>query len=503
MKRIDLFRWLGPSPRSPGQTLLGPWRRKLRHSHLVVAIVLLPLVAAAEDWPQFRGPNASGVSTSNKPLPTEFSLEENLHWSVQLGDGIGSPIVCGGKVYATAMTADEKLGIFAFDAATGKEIWKSEFDTGKLPRITPPNSHASATPACDGERVYVHFSTLGLLALNAATGELAWEYKLPLPAYLMDWGSGSSPILYEDLVIFNQDDDLAPALFAIDKHTGKLRWKTERPDMLAGYSIPVVCESDGRTDLVVGGTGRLVGYDPATGKERWTANTLPRTLMTSPVVRDGIIYISVQSYGDETRTLKYALLEWLDTNQDGELSRAEIPKEFHPRFDRSDKDGSGVLSGSEVDTAFQSAENLVGGGTTIQAVRGGGSGDVTQTHVLWNLHNRSPSNLSSPLVIGEQLFVVKKGGLSSSFDVSTGKTHWELSRIRNIGDYYGSPVAGDGKIYVPGENGFIVVLKQGPKLKFLAKNDIGESCLATPAIADGRIFVRGRQSLFCFSSEGK
>ena len=98
---------------------------------------------------------------------------------------------------------------------------------------------------------------------------------------------------------------------------------------------------------------------------------------------------------------------------------------------------------------------------------------------------------------------MKKGGISSSFDAATGKTHWELSRIRNIGDYYGSPVTGDGKIYVPGENGFIVVLEQGPKLKVLSKNDIGESCLATPAIADGRLYVRGRQSLFCFSSEGK
>ena len=468
-----------------------------------VALALIPAIATAEDWPQFRGPNASGVSTEGKPLPTEFSLEQNLRWSVKLGDGIGSPIVVGGKVYATAMTGDEKLGVFAFDAATGKEIWRSEHDTGKLPRITPPNSHASSTPASDGKRVYVHFSTLGLLALDAATGELAWEHKLPLPAYLMDWGSGSSPIVYHDLVIFNQDDDLAPALFAIDKNTGELKWKIERPEMLAGYSIPVVCQAEGRTDIVVAGTGKLVGYDPATGMERWVAKTLPRTLMTSPVVRDGIIYTSVQSYGDETRTLKYALLEWLDTNQDGQLARAEIPKEFWPRFDRSDKDGSGILSGGEVDTAFQSADNLVGGGTTIQAVRGGGTGDVTDTHVLWNISNRSPSNLSSPLVVAEQLFVVKKGGLSSSFDVSTGKTHWELSRIRNIGDYYGSPVAGDGKIYVPGENGFIVVLEQGPKLKVLAKNDIGESCLATPAISDGRIFIRGRQSLFCFSSEGK
>jgi outer membrane protein assembly factor BamB len=319
----------------------------------------------------------------------------------------------------------------------------------------------------------------------------------------MDWGSGSSPIVYKDLVIFNQDDDLAPALFAVDAATGEIRWKTDRKEMLAGYAIPILCEAGGRTDLVVAGSGKLKGYDPANGKELWVCNSLLRTMMTSPVVRDCIIYTSVQSYGDESRTLKYALLEWLDTNQDGNLARDEVPKEFWERFDQSDKDKSKVLSGGELDTAFQSAENMIGGGTSIQAVRGGGSGDVTDTHVVFNLHNKSPSNLTSPLVVGNQLFVVKKGGLSSSFDAVTGTTHWELARIKNIGDYYGSPVAGDGKIYVPGENGFIVVLEQGPKMKFLAKNDIGEPCLATPAIANGRIFIRGRETLFCFGEEAK
>ncbi len=319
----------------------------------------------------------------------------------------------------------------------------------------------------------------------------------------MDWGSGSSPIVYKDLVIFNQDDDLASALFAVDSATGEIRWKTDRKEMLAGYAIPVLCEVGGRIDLVVAGSGKLKGYDPATGKEIWHANTLLRTTMTSPVVRDGLIYTAVQSYGDESRTLKYALLEWLDTNQDGNLSRDEVPKEFWERFDQSDKDKSKTLSGGELDTAFQSAENMIGGGTTIQAVRGGGSGDVTDTHVVFNLHNRSPSNLTSPLVVGNQLFVVKKGGLSSSFDAASGETQWELARIKNIGDYYGSPVAGSGKIYVAGENGFVVVLEQGPKLKFLAKNDIGETCLATPAIADGRLFIRGRETLFCFSEEAK
>ena len=146
---------------------------------------------------------------------------------------------------------------------------------------------------------------------------------------------------------------------------------------------------------------------------------------------------------------------------------------------------------------------MVGGGTTIQAVRGGGVGDVTSTHVVWNLHNKSPSNLSSPLVVGEQLFVVKKGGISSSFDVSTGKAHWELARIKNIGDYYGSPVAGDGKIFVAGENGFIVVLKQGPQMSILGQERHRRKLLIQSAIADGRLFIRGRGDPVCFSEETK
>ncbi len=475
-----------------------PWL----HGLLRVLFVLLLLEqcgsAEAEDWPQFRGPNASGVSVSDRRLPTEFSSDKNRLWAVALGDGVACPIVVKGRVYATAMTGEQTLGVFAFDAATGRSLWKQEYPTGPLPRITPPNSHASSTPACDGQRVYVHFSTLGLLALDAASGEKLWQRPLPTPAYLMDWGAAASPIVHDGLVFFNQDDDLAPTLFAVDARDGSVRWKVNRPEMLAGYAVPVLCHANGRTDLVIAGSGRLEAYDPHSGKLRWTCNTLVRTIMTSPVVKDDVIYVSVQSYGDETRTLKFALLEWLDTDQDGTLARPEVPVEFQARFDQSDKNADGILQEVELDTAFQSPANLVGGGSTIQAVRGGGEGDVTRSHVLWNLKNRSPSNLSSPIVVGQQLFVVKKGGLSSSFDATSGETHWELKRIRNPGDYFGSPVAGDGKIYVPGENGFIVVLAQGAELKVLAKNDIGEVCLASPAIADGRLFVRGRQSLFCF-----
>lgn len=451
----------------------------------------------AEDWAQFRGPNASGVSSSSRTLPTRFSSTDKVRWSCDLGDGIASPVISAGRVFTTAMVGDAKFAVLAFDAATGKPLWRRELDAGKLPRITPPNSHASSTPTSDGRRVYVYFSTLGLLAFDATDGTQLWRHDLPRPAYLMDWGAAASPIVYRDMVIFNQDDDLAPYLVAVDCATGSMRWRTPRPDMLAGYAVPVLCEAGGRTDLVVAGTGKLKGYDPDTGKELWTCNTLLRTIMTSPVVRDGVVYLSVQSYGDATRTVKYALLQWLDTNQDGRLARDETPREFWDKFDVSDKDGNATLEGDEVDRAFQSPTNMVGGGSTIQAVRGGGSGDVTRTHVVWNLENRSPSNLSSLLAFRDGLFVVKKGGISSCFDAATGKTHWELKRIGNLGEYYASPVYGDGKIYVAGDNGTVVVLAAGPTLEVLAKNDLGGTCIATPAIADGRLYFRTRERLIC------
>jgi len=463
---------------------------------LAVVLFCVSERGSGEDWPQFRGVNSRGLSSSQS-LPSEFSFRDKVKWEAELGDGIGSPVIAGGRVFNSALTGPEQFSLFAHDAASGKLLWRRDFATGPLPRITPPNSHASSTLATDGQRVYAYFSTLGMLACQAADGQDAWRLPLPKPAYLMDWGAAASPVVYRDLVLFCQDDDLAPFLVAIDANSGTVRWRTPRHDMLAGYSLPVICEAGGQTDVVVAGSGKLKGYDPVTGKERWTCNTMLRTMMTSPVVHDGVIYVAVQSYGDATRTLKFALLEWLDTNQDGILGRQEVPMEFWEKFDQSDKNKDGYIGTDEIDSAFQHPTNMVGGGSTIQAIRGGGTGDVTQTHVLWNLTNRSPSNLSSPLVTQGRLVVVKAGGLSSCFAVADGKPLWQLARIKNLGDYYASPIAADGKIYIAGRNGFIVVLEDGPELRILGRNDMGSEVLATPAIADGRIYIRTREKVYC------
>jgi outer membrane protein assembly factor BamB len=382
-------------------------------------------------------------------------------------------------------------------------LWKRDFETGPLPSIMPPNEQASTTPASDGERVYVYFSTVGLLAFDLQDGKLLWKRPIQLPFYLLGWGAAHSPIVYEDMVIFNQDDDLDPFLLALDKFTGEVRWRTLRPEMLAGYAVPVICKASGQTDIVVAGSGKLKGYDPKTGKERWTCNTLLRTIMTTPAVVDDTIFVSVQSYGDTDRVLKFALLQWKDTNQDKKLDKSEFDKAFWDKFDKGDRNKDGFLEDTEIDAAFQAPTNMVGGGNIIQAIKGGGQGDVSKTHMLWNLDNTAPSNIASPLVVDGRLFVVKKGGISGCFDAKSGETIWPKERINNFGNYYASPIAGDGKIYVMGENGYLMVLKQGDQVEILAKNDMGESCTATPAIADGRIYVRTLTKLYCFSKDGK
>jgi outer membrane protein assembly factor BamB len=322
--------------------------------------------------------------------------------------------------------------------------------------------------------------------------------------YLLGWGTAQAPMLYEDKLIYCQDDDLGSFILALDKKTGNKIWRTPREDMLAGYSVPVIVTAGGRTDVVVAGSGKMQGYDPNDGKLIWTCNSLLRTIMVSPVVQDDMIYISLKSFGDTNRVLKYALLEWKDTNQDKKLSKTELEPAFYEKFDKADANHDGFLEGSELDHAFQSPKNMAGGGKIVQAIRGGGRGDVTKTHLVWNnTVNVDPSDIASPLLYEGKLFLVKNGGMTAAYDAKDGKEIWSKKRIDNPGNYYASPVAAEGKVYVTGEAGAIAVLKMGKKPQILAVNDIGESCVATPAIADGRLFVRTVKKLYCFSESAK
>ncbi|MDB5391692.1 MAG: outer rane biosis protein BamB [Planctomycetaceae bacterium] len=507
------------------QTFL-PIRRRGVIQSLSVAALMIPFLctvtsARSEDWPQFRGTNSTGISASTKPLPVKFSATENVKWSANIGDGVGCPVVAAGRVFVSGMTDKTTVSLFAFDEATGKQLWQRNWPTGKLSEVHETNSQASATPAADADRVYFYFSTLGLLAVDAASGKDVWEQKLPTPFFVMKWGPGMSPVLYRDLVLFCQDDDLNPALYAFDKKTGKLRWKDERLDMAVNYSHPVISTANGRDDIVVAGTGMLIGYDPDTGKRRWFAKTLLRNIKTTPVCQDGIIYISVQSGGIANQWL--ASVDQVKTgNQDGKLDKKEIqafvgetpvPEAFFKRtFDRGDLNHDGFLEGRELDIAFLHPDNFAGATFTqlgekaaeqfIMAIRGGGEGDVTKTHLLWKHPTKHTDHIVSPFVADGRMFLLKEGGISTVFDIQKGIALRDPKRLGNNGSFFASPILGDGKIYLAGENGKVLVLKNSPEYEELASNDLGESIIATPAIADGALFIRTRTKLLSISASG-
>ena len=480
---------------------------------LIVSLLTAAALVRAEDWPQMRGPNCSGIAPGEAALPVEFSNVDNVIWSLEMGDGIGSPVVAAGRVFVSSMEGPETVRLHCVDAATGQRLWHRDLDTGPLVEIHRTNSHAATTCAADAERVYFYFSTLGMMAFDAKTGKTVWQHELPVPYFVFKWGPGMSPVLFDGKVIFVQDDDLAPAMYAFDCKTGEILWKVDRSNMAVNYSHPVICHPDSGPELVVAGTGKLIGYDPDTGEELWSARTLLRNIKTTPVCHDGVIYISLQSGGIANQWL--VSVDQAETgNSDGRLDKDEIqafvgevkvPEAFMKKFDRGDENGDGFLEGAELDKAFLVADNFAGARYNaadasdqfILAWRGGGRGDGTGSRLLWKHGSRARDHIVWPLVVDGRMLVVKGGGISSCFDTKDGEPLWYQKRIRNIGEYFASPVYGDGKIYVVGENGHVVVLENSPELNVLAVNDLGDSCLATPAIADGRIYFRTRNHLLC------
>ncbi|RLT10788.1 MAG: serine/threonine protein kinase [Planctomycetota bacterium] len=489
----------------------------------LLTLVIFPAMVQADDWPQFRGPNCAGISTGTKPLPVKFSATENVRWSAKVGDGVGGSVIAAGRVFVSGMTADETVSLFAFDAVTGKKLWQRDWQTGPLAEVHATNSQASATPAADAERVYFYFSTLGLLTVDAQTGKDVWQQKLPTPFFVFKWGPGMSPVLYRDLVLFCQDDDLNPTFWAFDKATGKLRWRDERLDMAVNYSHPVICTVDGRDEIVVAGTGQLIGYDPDSGKRRWFAKVMLRNIKTTPVCLDGVIYISVQSGAIANQWLASVDRDEKAGNNDNKLDKAEIqrfvgkqpiPEAFFKKtFDRGDLNKDGFLEGRELDVAFLHPDNFAGADFNatgdaaaeqfILAVRGGGQGDVTKTHLLWKHKTKNTDHIVSPFVSDGRMFLVKEGGISTVFNTKQGDSVRGPKRIGSGGSYFASPVFGDGKIYLASDNGNVTVLKNAVDYEELAVNDIGESIVATPAIADSGLFVRTRTQLMCFAADGR
>lgn len=452
------------------------------------------------NWPQFRGPNGQGVAARGR-APAQFGPATNLLWKIALPAGHSSPCIWGDRIFLTAFE-NGKLETLCLDRRDGKPLWHVAAPVEKIEPVHKIGSPASPTPATDGESVFAYFGSFGLISYDF-TGRELWRKPLPIP--MIEFGTGSSPLLAGELVVLLCDQDLDSFLLAVDRRTGKTVWKTHRPEFRRGFSSPYLWRHDGVEEIVVTGTVWLKSYDLNNGQERWKMRGLARVANASPTSGDGLLFASSWNIGADARDrlslpLWAAFLTEHDKDKNGKLSKNEFPTgPLLDRFTQIDLDKDGFVIQEEWRSAeeiFAKAENA------LFAVQPGGQGDITETHLAWK-QTRALPYVPSPLFHDGRIYVVKNGGMASCYEAKTGRTLYQEERLGALGDYYASPVAADGKVYFASQQGVVSVIKAGDDFQVLSRNDLDDPIMATPAIVDGTIYIRTAGYLFAFGQTAK
>ncbi len=465
---------------------------------LVSVLSFALLLAGASDWPQFRGPNASGVS-EGRNLPVTFGPGANVVWKTPIPAGHSSPVIAGNRIFLTAFEGDTLLTI-ALDRADGRVVWRRDVPRSRKGPLQPTNSPASASPVSDGRNVFVFFYDFGLLAYGPDGNEL---WRMPLGPFNNPFGHGASPVLSGSTLLMVCDQDSGSFLLAVDSTSGRVLWRTDRPHAQRGYATPVLYRpAGGPPQVIVAGSYRLSGYDLATGKEIWWVRGLPWQVKPTPIQADGVVYFIAYSGdsdpGQQEKVTPFAdaLVKW-DANKDGRLAKDEISdSKIKTQFDALDLDRSGYL---EERDWKQYQERRIGE-NALRAYRAGGQGDVTERNLLWK-NPKSLPNVPSPLLYRGVLYTLKEGGILTSLDPKTGEVLKQDRLHGAIGAYYSSPVGADGKVYAISEEGKVAVIQAGGQWELLQVNDLADGCKATPAIADGKLYVRTYHALYCFAKK--
>jgi outer membrane protein assembly factor BamB len=445
-----------------------PGMKPLRYlsSGTAVCVCLLGAVSLRADWPQWRGPNASGVAPDGT-LPTRWSATENIAWTAPIaGAGVSTPIVMGDRVYDTtqigagirregnhprlvqgadaaaqgeralgveaAASADPARTFFvieAFARGDGKRVWERRIQaTGDLTPVHDKHNLATPSPVTDGSLVFAWFGTGQLVAVDTS-GAVVWQRHLGAEngPFDIQWGHGSSPVLYGDLLILLCDQPAKSYVLALDKKTGKDRWKADRGQARASYSTPLVIEGAFGAEVIVNSTERIDAYDAKTGGFLWHAGETSRFAVPSPVFHDGIIYAS-----------------------------------------------RGYRSGP------------------YMALKPGGRGDVNATQTIWRVATGAPY-VSSLLYYDGIVYMANDVGVLTAVAASTGERVWQ-ERVDGV--FSASPVAGAGHVYFVSESGDTVVVKAGRAPQVIGRNALGERAVASPAISNGQVFIRTDKHLF-------
>jgi len=493
---------------------------KLKNTSFALSIALL--IAAvissaalttvvAEDWPQFRGPNGSGVSASTG-LPVEFGPGKNVIWKTALPPGHSSPVLTKNRIFVTAHTKEKekyKLLVICLDRQTGKLLWQREVPRAGVGRLQNVNGPASPTPVTDGSNVFVFFQEFGLVSFDGAGKE---RWRLPLGPFNMFYGFGASPILVDDKVILPVDQDSPSSyLVAVDKNSGRVRWKVDRPVVISGYSTPIIYQpKQGPKQIVIPESFQLSAYSVADGKRVWWVRGLACE-MKSIASHDGeYLYINGWGFpqnqpGAQVKTIPWEeALPRYDKNGDRQIAKAEVPgkdatevmdKMLGGAFEAFDMDRDEKLNAKdwEVFRAMMASEN------GLLAIKLGGQGDQTSTAIRWR-YNKPVPQVPSTLLYKAVLYMINDSGILLSFDPATGQVIKQGRLHGAIDKYFSSPVAADDKVFLIGQGGQVSVLRAAGDWQVLGVNELDDEVFATPAIADGQIYIRTRSAMYCFGA---
>lgn len=408
---------------------------------LSIAVSVLSFAALAmageTEWPQFRGPTGQGLSAAAN-VPIEWDAAKNVGWKVELpGRGWSSPVLSKGRLYLTTAVTDPSssevtLRVLCCDAGDGHLLWDTEVlrpDAESVATMHRKNSLASPTPIVAGNRLYAHFGHMGTAALDL-DGRVLWrqtELKYP-PTH----GTGGSPVLVGDELIFSCDAQRDPFVAALDAGTGQVRWKTVRNSPAKkqfSFSTPLAIDVAGTSQIVSPGSGFVGGYDPRDGHELWrVAYGEGYSVVPRPVFAHGLLFVS-----------------------------------------------------SGFDTPILHAINP-----------SGAQGDATASKIVWTQRKGAPLTPSA-LALGDEVYFVSDAGIATCADARTGSVHWSE---RLGGNFSASPVAAEGRVYFQNETGAGYVVKAGRSYELLATNDLGEKTLASYAVADGALFIRSESHLW-------
>jgi outer membrane protein assembly factor BamB len=435
------------------------------HKSAAALVMVISLsLAYAENWPGWRGPGSHGVS-AEKGIPVQWDLSRNVKWKVEVpGLGHSSPVVWGNRIFVTTAVSSDPAAdnwqkgffqgerkpdaaeiswkVLCYDRDTGRLLWEQTAVRKKPVNARhTKNSYASQTPVTDGTHVYAFFGDQGIYCYDFQ-GKLIWSQDLGNFTMRNGWGTASSPVLYKDLVIQTCDQETGQSfIVALDKRNGKTVWKMDR-DEASSWSTPYLYTQGARPELIVNATRAIRSYDPASGKLLWECRG-PATSITAPTPTSsgGLIFVSSGFIRDQVRPV----------------------------------------------TAFR--PGAVGDITLKE-------GETGSDAIAWRQRTAAPY-IPSPTAYGDYIFVLLDQGFIACYEAKTGKEAYGRTRIDPAAIFSASPVVVEGRLYCASEDGDVFVIKAGPDYELLAKNSLGESIMASPAVSGGKMFIRALKHLYC------